>query len=196
MKVGFNMKYYSEHNNEYIENTKNADMSNLYEFFEKYLSKDSKKIMDLGFGSGRDSLYFKSKGYDVLAIDSTLEFCEYGKQIGLNVRCIKAEDLDYNNEFNGIWACASLLHVSSKDLNKVFNKCYKALKSDGIMYASFKYGSFNGIRDGRQFLDLNEELILNYIIDSGFKLIETKITFDVRPNRDDKWLNVILKKIR
>lgn len=159
------MKYYSEHNNEYIENTKNADMSNLYKFFEKYLSKDSKRIMDLGFGSGRDSIYFKSKGYDVLAIDPTLEFCEYGKQIGLNVRCIKAEDLDYNNEFDGIWACASLLHVSSKDLNNVFNKCYKALNNNGIMYASFKYGSFNGIRDGRQFLDLNEELILNYIID-------------------------------
>ena len=109
MKVGFNMKYYSEHNNEYIENTKNADMSNLYKFFEKYLSKDSKRIMDLGFGSGRDSIYFKSKGYDVLAIDPTLEFCEYGKQIGLNVRCIKAEDLDYNNEFDGMCITSSCI---------------------------------------------------------------------------------------
>ena len=72
------MKYYSEHSQEYIENTKDANMKNLYSFFERYIPSNAQKIMDLGFGSGRDSLYFKSKGYEVLSLDPTIEFCEYG----------------------------------------------------------------------------------------------------------------------
>ena len=147
------MKYYSEHYREYIEDTKDADMSTLYLLFEKYLNKDTSKILDLGFGSGRDSLYFLSKGYDVVSVDPTQEFCKYGEDIGLNVRCIGAEKLDYNNVFDGIWACASLLHVDSQILNEMFKKCSNALKTGGIFYCSFKYGDFEGIRNGRYFVD-------------------------------------------
>ena len=42
-----------------------------YAFFEKYLSNDTKTILDIGFGSGRDSLYF-SKKYDVYPNDLIL----------------------------------------------------------------------------------------------------------------------------
>lgn len=189
------MKYYSEHSKEYIENTKDVDMSTIYEFFEKYLNANSKRIMDLGFGSGRDSLYFKNKGYEVCSIDPTPEFCDYGKKIGLDyVRCIKAEELDFNNEFDGIWACSSLLHIASKNLNDVFKRCYKALKKDGVMYASFKYGTFDGQRDGRYFLDLDEETFKGFVNNTGFEIIDILITYDLRPGRDVKWLNVIIKK--
>ena len=194
MKASFKMKYYSEHFKEYIDNTKDADMSFLYHFFENSLKKDAKHLLDIGFGSGRDSIYFKSKGYNVLSVDPTQEFCEYGKSIGLNVECKKAENLEYHNEFDGIWACASLLHVSSKDLKRVFLRCYEALKDEGIMYASFKYGSFDGFRDDRYFLDLNEKSLLSYINDTNFKLLDTLITEDVRPDRNTKWLNIILRK--
>lgn len=188
------MKYYSEHSKEYIKNTKDANMTDLYAFFENHLSNESKKIMDLGFGSGRDSLYFSSKGFDVLSIDPTPEFCDYGKSIGLNVECNKAEKIDYFNEFDGIWACASLLHVDSNNLNDVFKRCYKALTKTGVMYCSFKYGSFEGIRNDRHFVDVNEGKIKELINGTGFIISDTMITFDVRPGIDDKWLNVILIK--
>ncbi len=188
------MKYYSEHSKEYIDNTKDANMTNLYSFFEKYLPTNSKSILDIGFGSGRDSLYFTSKGLKVLSIDPTPEFCEYGTSIGLNVECKKAEEIDYCNEFDGIWACASLLHVNSSNLNDVFKRCYKALTHNGVMYCSFKYGTFDGFRNDRHFVDVDEDRIKEFISDTGFILKETMITFDVRPGRDDKWLNIILKK--
>ena len=196
MKAGFNMNYYSKHSEEFIVGTKEVDMSNLYDFFESHLKKDSKRIMDLGFGSGRDALYFKNKGYDVCAIDPTPEFCSFAKLKGLNdVRCIRAQELDYKTEFDGIWACASLLHVPSNELNDVFKKCYRSLKENGIMYCSFKYGSFEGIRKERFFLDLNEESFNKYIENTGFNVVETLITSDARPDRsEEKWLNVILKK--
>lgn len=188
------MNYYSEHSKEYIDNTKNANMTDMYEFFEKCLSKNSKRILDIGFGSGRDSLYFKSKGYEVISIDPTTEFCEYGKSIGLNVECKKAEKIDYYNEFDGIWACASLLHVNSRDLNDVFKKCFRALTKNGVMYCSFKYGEFEGTRNDRYFVDVNEDRIKEFISNTGFVIKETMITYDVRPGREDKWLNVILMK--
>ena len=99
---------------------------------------------------------------------------------------------DFENMFDGIWACASLLHVSSKDLNFVFKKCSKALKKNGIIYASFKYGEFEGERNGRYFLDLNESTINNYLKGTNLKIKEYIITEDVRPDNSTKWLNVIL----
>ena len=186
--------YYKEHAEEFIEDTFNCDMSEQYCFFEKYL-KGKGTILDIGFGSGRDSFYFKSKGYEVYAIDPEAEFVRHGIELGLkNVFQMKAEDMNFENRFDGIWACASLLHVSSKNLNDVFKKCAIALKDNGVMYVSFKYGDFEGKRNGRFYLDMNEEHLANHLKDTGLQVVESSISDDVRPNKTEKWLNVILIK--
>lgn len=190
------MNYYNENGIEYIKNTINCDMSNLYNLFFKYINPKAKKILDIGFGSGRDMIYFKNKGYDVFGIDSCELFCEKAKEIGIdNVNCINVLDMNYFDEFDAIWACASLLHIDKDELNDVFKKCDRALKEEGIMYCSFKYGDFSGIRKERYFHDLNEDNFINYIKDTSFEIIEILLTYDVRTDRqDEKWLNVILKK--
>lgn len=186
--------YYKINKNEFIENTFNCDMSFQYNFFEKYLDKSTKNILDIGFGSGRDSLYF-SKKYEVYSIDPVEEFCEHGKSLGLkNVFCMKVQDMVYDAMFDGIWACASLLHIPSYELVDVLNRCYNALKENGIMYCSFKYGDYEGDRNGRFFMDLIEERFRQYVSKTKFNILEVCITEDVRPNRCEKWLNVILKK--
>lgn len=188
------MFYYKEHAKEFIEDTLNCDMSEQYHFFEKYL-KGKGTILDIGFGSGRDSLYFKSKGYEVVAIDPEEEFIKHGKQLDIgHIYQLKAEDIEFTNMFDGIWACASLLHVSSKDLNDVFKKCERALKDNGVMYVSFKYGDFEGNRNGRIYLDMTEESIKKYLEGTNLVIIDTKITEDVRRDRTEKWLNIVLKK--
>jgi len=192
--MNINSKYYNENSQAFIQDTFKCDMSEQYNFFEKYLN-NAKTIMDLGFGSGRDSLYFMSKGYDVTSIDPTIAFCENAKKIGIkNVYQMTAQEIDFENQFDAIWACASLLHVPSKELNDVFKRCAKSLKQNGIMYASFKYGEFEGERNGREFLDLNEESLKTYLVNTGLEIIDILITEDVRPERTTKWLNVILKK--
>ena len=188
------MSYYKEHAEEFIEDTFNCDMSDQYHFFEKHL-KGKGTILDIGFGSGRDSLYFKSKGYEVYAIDPEDAFVQHAKELGLkSVYKLKAEEIEFANRFDGIWACASLLHVPSEKLKDVFDRCATALKECGIMYASFKLGNFEGERNGRFYLDLNEETIQNYIDEEKIKIIEILLTNDVRPDRTEKWLNIILKK--
>ena len=192
--AGCDMNYYKEHAQEFIENTINSDMSAQYSFFEKHL-KTKGTILDIGFGSGRDSLYFISQGYNVYAIDPEEAFVEHGKEIGLkNVFLMKAEDINYANMFDGIWACASLLHVQSNNLNNVFKRCAKALKKNGVMYVSFKYGEFEGTRNDRFYLDLTKDELSKYLIGSGMKMQDTKITKDVRPDHNDVWLNAILVK--
>lgn len=192
--MNINSKYYEDNANIFINDTFSCDMTIQYNFFEKELN-NAKVIMDLGFGSGRDSLYFMSKGYEVYAIDPTLAFCDNAKKLGIkNVYNLYAQDIEFENMFDGIWACASLLHIPSSELNLVFKKCSKALKNNGIMYVSFKYGSFEGDRNGRFFLDLDEEVLKKYLVDTNLTIIDTLITEDVRPDKTTKWLNVILRK--
>ena len=188
------MNYYSKHAKEYINNTKDIDMKEYYDVFESYLKPNS-KILDVGFGSGRDSLYFKNKGYEVISIDPIKEFCEKGKSIGLdNVIQMSIEDIKYNNEFDAIWACASLLHLESNKLVDVFNKCYRALKDNGVMYVSFKYGEFEGVIDDRYFTYLVEESFINIINQTKFKIDKIWINNEDKLNRDVKWLNGLLIK--
>lgn len=184
--------YYEENAQRFYNDTFNCDMSVQYNFFIKNL-KSKGKILDLGFGSGRDIIYFSSLGYKVVGIDPTPSFIGNMRQIGYEVYEGKAESLDYHNEFDGIWACASLLHVKRDELKDVFNKCHKALKKDGVIYCSFKYGDYEGIYKDRYFNFLNEELINNIIKDTNLKIIDILITNDVRKDRDnEKWLNIIL----
>lgn len=186
-------EYYNKNAKEFIENTINVDMTEQYELLEKYLPK-SGKILDIGFGSGRDSLYF-SQNYEVVSIDNNEIFVEEGKKILKNeVVLLDVRDMDYFDEFDAIWACASLLHIPYDELPQVLNKCFKALKNNGVMYMSFKYGEYEGIRNGRYFTDLTEEKLRKLIELTSFKLIETCISKDNRPDRTEKWLNVILQK--
>ena len=191
-----NKSYYTKNSEEFIEGTIHVDMSKQYELFEKYLKPNS-KILDIGFGSGRDSLYFQSIGHDVTSIDPTLIFCEKAIELGLhNVLNIAAEDMVFQNEFDGIWACASLLHVKRNDLVNVLKKCFDALVNDGTMYASFKLGDFEGVRDGRFYVDMNIDNLKQLTSAANLEIIEYAISEDVRKDHSEKWLNIIIKKHR
>lgn len=187
--------YYEINASKYIEDTINCDMRVQYEFFLKYMPTTG-KILDIGFGSGRDMIYFSKKGFTIKGIDPTKSFVDKMIEKGYDVELKASEDLNEVNEYDGIWACASLLHVRRNQLSDVVKNCSHALKKEGIMYCSFKYGDFEGIKNERYFNYLNEDLLNEMIKDTGLKLIETSITYDVRNDRkDEKWLNVILKKL-
>lgn len=110
--------YYDRNAERFVESTINADVSELYMPFEKLLSPGA-KILDLGCGSGRDSKYFAQRGYDVVAVDPSPAMCDYTRSIvDIPVIQMRAEDLDFYNVFDAVWACASLLHVPKNDQKK------------------------------------------------------------------------------
>ena len=190
------LAYYNQNADTFIEGTQNADMSEQYRFFLKYLTPGS-KLLDLGCGSGRDSAYFSSLGFEVTAVDASEELCKRVKEnYGIEAYCIKFEDISFDAEFDAIWACASLLHVEKVNMPKVLSKVSAALKPGGILYASFKYGSREHVSNGRFFNDYTESDIGTLLTPKGqLTLVEYRITEDVRPERaGERWLNFIAKK--
>lgn len=190
------LDYYNKNAKVFFENTVNADMSSQYNMFEKYLFEGA-HILDCGCGSGRDTKYFIKQGYEVVAIDGSEELCRLASDLtGIKVENIFFEDMDYLNEFDGVWACASLLHLPINELKTVFIRIAHSLRNNGILYASFKYGNFEGKRNGRTFTDMNEDSIGFLIKDiPEFEIKETYISGDVREGRgDEHWLNIVLIK--
>lgn len=106
------------------------------------------------------------------------------------------EELNEIGRYDGIWACSSILHVEKALLPDIFRRMIRALKANGILYASFKYGDFDGMRNGRQFSDFTEETFDRFLLKfPELKIVEKWISADVRPERgDEKWLNIICRK--
>lgn len=186
--------YYNINAQDFFDNTVDVSMQYQYDLFEKYLLPNN-KILEIGSGSGRDANYFKNRDYQILATDISVELIRLAKiNLDLDILNLNVLDLEFSNQFDAIWSCASLLHLNSDDLIIAFQKCFHALKPKGIMYASFKLGDFEGMRNGRFFNDMNE-LKINKYIKNLFNIKELVITSDVRKNRCEKWLNLILEKI-
>ena len=196
MNIVNTLSYYDEKAKEFCENTVNADVSPQRDRFLTHLVKGD-RILDFGCGSGRDTKAFLELGYEVEAIDGSRELCKVASEYaGIEVKNMFFDELDVVERYDGIWACSSILHVSKDELKTVLKKMVIALKVGGVIYTSFKYGDFEGERNGRYFSDFTEESFRNFISDcSEIQIIDTWITGDVRPGRgEEKWLNLILKK--
>jgi SAM-dependent methyltransferase len=190
------LAFYNSIAADFVQGTIHADVETLRQWFLKYLPLGA-AILDLGCGSGRDSKYFLDIGYSVTAADGSLELCKFASAfIGQNVDLITFDELDYYQMFDGIWACASLLHVPFVQLSAIFEKISRALRPGGYLYVSFKYGSFEGERNGRYFTDLTEERLSDIISHhEELEIKEMTISNDVREDRrDEKWINAIIKK--
>ncbi len=133
--------YYNQHAQAFFENTYQVEMESLYAPFLRYLSEQA-SILDLGCGSGRDTLAFKNFGYQVEAIDYSEELVAKARQLTeLPVQLGSFYELAVQEKYDGIWACASLLHCERDKLSDVLHRILIALKPNGVCYMSFKYGS-------------------------------------------------------
>ncbi len=196
MDIVNTLSYYNNKANEFCENTINADISAQLDRFLSYLDKGT-YILDFGCGSGRDTKSLLNLGYQVEAIDGSAELCKIASQYtGIEVKNALFQDLNDVDKYDGIWACSSILHLPKTELKSVLTKMANALKNGGVIYTSFKYGDFEGERNGRYFTDFTEDAFAEYISDlKGIIIVDTWVTSDVRPGRgEEKWLNLILKK--
>lgn len=189
--------YYDNNAQMFVLGTLDVDFTETQDAFLSLIPEGG-LILDFGCGSGRDSRYFLSKGYKVEAVDGSETLCEIASEnTGLEVRKMLFSELNDNEKFDGIWACASVLHLTKEELRMVLLKMAHADKTGGYIYVSFKYGDFEGYRGERYFSDFTEKSFREYIsVISGMDIVKDWITSDVRPGRsDEKWLNIILKKI-
>lgn len=191
------LKYYNMHADDFYNSTVDVEFTDMQERFLSKLKKGS-FILDFGCGSGRDTKYFMERGYRVEAVDGSEELCKMAaRYTGIPVKHMLFEELSEVDRYDGIWACSSILHLPADGLAEVLCKMKAALKRDGIIYTSFKYGTFSGERNGRFFTDMTETTMADMLYHiGGLKTEEQWISSDVRAERsDEKWLNLILRKI-
>ena len=173
-----------------------VDFTIMQDHFLAKLEKGS-YILDFGCGSGRDTKYFLERGYQVEATDGSSALCRLASAYtGIKVKQMFFEELSVVNAYDGIWACSSILHLPLGQLTEVMQKMTTALKKNGIIYTSFKYGTFVGERNGRFFTDMTETTFADLLsaID-GLEMEEQWVSSDARPERSgEKWLNLILRK--
>lgn len=190
------LDYYNQNAESFIQGTVSVDFKETQDKFLQSLT--GKTILDFGCGSGRDTKYFIESGYAVTAIDGSEELCKSASAYtGIQVKHMLFQDLDEVDCYDGIWACSSILHLPKEELKIVTQKMSRALKPNGIIYTSFKYGNFEGERNGRYFTDFTLDVFKDFISDvKDIAIEEYWITGDVRPGREEeKWLNLILRKI-
>lgn len=187
--------YYNKYANVYFDSTVELDMTDILDRFLEHMSPGD-SVLDLGCGSGRDGKLMMEEGLEVTFLDASEELCELADiYTTVEPLCMDYREMEFTDVFDGIWACASLLHITKKELPEVLNKIATALKEDGIFYMSVKKGDFEGFRNERFFADYRAselKAILKEI--PTFEIMDIWETGDVRSNREEEWINVLVKK--
>lgn len=190
-----NDDYYQQNAQRFFDETVDVDMSAVYQPFLALL-KPGARILDAGCGSGRDTKAFSELGYAVDAFDASAELAERAERlIGRPVEVMRFQELTAVEHYDGIWCCASLLHVPEKELPEVMALLANALKPGGVWYVSFKYGTGERVKDGRRFTDMNEDRLRGIVSTlQGIRVKDIWTTGDRRPDRDDVWVNGLVVK--
>ena len=183
--------FYDANAASYVADTAGVEFGALQREFARRLPEGG-RVLDLGCGSGRDSLAFLQAGFSVDAVDGSARMVKAASGLtGLPVAHRTFSDYEPKGPYDGIWACSSLLHVPASELPAVISKYARALKLGGTFYLSFKLGSHNGMRGGRWFTDLDEPALRALIAEvPELRVDRVDVTSDVRSGRsDEKWLN-------
>lgn len=190
------LNYYDQNAKTFVLQTRDLDFSSIQNKFLQLLPVHG-TILDLGCGSGRDAKAFLTAGFRVDAIDGSEEICKLASSyLGIAVRHQSFDQLDASSQYDGIWACSSLLHLPKEKLPEIFARIEKALKPGGIFYCSFKQGEFEGLRNGRYFSDLTFNTLETLVHQTThLQPIELWTSEDIRTDRPSEyWTNALFSK--
>lgn len=188
--------YYNRYAAAYYEQTVDLDMSEVMRPFVELLPEDA-EVLDLGCGSGRDTLALQEFGFYVTPMDGSAELCKLAEiNLDQDVLNLTFDEMDFEDVFDGIWACASLLHVEPKKMPDILKKIFAALKEEGVLYFSVYEGDRDGMYGGRYFKDYTKQEIRELLEPfSNAEIVDIWRTDDVRREKDGhRWLNVLVKK--
>lgn len=191
--------YYNRYAVPYYEETVDASMEEVMKPFVELLSEESEnaEVLDLGCGSGRDTLLLEEYGFYVTPMDGSEEMCKLAEvNTDKEVLQMTYDEMEFDEVFDGIWACASLIHLTEDEMRKVVKKLVQALKENGVLYFSVHRGDRDGIYHGRYFHDYNRRELQSLMEEyPELEVVDIWTTQDVRSEKSDKlWLNVLARK--
>ena len=188
--------YYNRNADQYYWTTVGVDLDATRKRFASFLPPEA-RVADLGCGSGRDVLAFCNMGHDAIGLDASEELVRLAKE-RLGIRAFVEDMSEWISEepYDGIWCCASLIHLDNEECKRFFRNLNINLKSGGVLYFSVKSGIRTGIdEEGRFFRNFTEEDVNSLTgIAEGLQIKELWYTEDTLKRNDFKWLNVIALK--
>lgn len=190
------IEYYNKYAAKVFEDTVEQNMMPIAEEFLKLL-EEGDTILDMGCGSGRDSLTFYELGYDVTPLDASEEMCRLAEvHTGLDVLQMTYEEMAFDGAFDGVWACGALIHIPKAELSGILQKVARALDEDGVFYLSMKLGDFEGFQGERYFSCYSEKELCSLLeADGFFQVVKEWVTNDVRSSHPEtQWINVLARK--
>jgi SAM-dependent methyltransferase len=188
--------FYDENAEDFFRRSVDADMARGHADFTALVSAGG-RVLDAGCGSGRDSLAFAGLGFQVTSMEASAKLAALATaHTGLPVEVMTFDQIAWREAFDGVWACASLLHVPRAELPAAVTRLRDALVPGGMLWMSFKYGAQERFANGRHFTDLDEaggKALLAKV--GGLELISLTVTGDARPDRSsERWLSVLCRK--
>lgn len=188
------LAYYAVNAARFFDDTVTVDMSALYTRFLARVPAGG-LILDAGCGSGRDSKALLAAGYRVEAFDASPELARLASEyLGRAVAVRRCQEVNEQAKYDGIWACASLLHLREAEIPDALCRLCTALRPGGTLYLSFKLGEGERVHDGRHFTDATEARLRTWLADMAtLDTIECWITPDQRPDRAEHWLNALVR---
>lgn len=193
--------YTHPHAADYARETRRLDLAPLRERFLDAVrarrDTDPLHLLDVGCGAGRDVRAFLDAGCRVEAFDASRDMAELAESYaGVPVGVLRVQELERERAFDGIWACASLLHVPWDELPDVFGRLERALRPGGVLYASFRFGAREYTEGERRFTDVDmARLYVSADAGSGLHLFDAWLTPDPRPERHaTEWMNGLFQR--
>jgi cyclopropane fatty-acyl-phospholipid synthase-like methyltransferase len=190
------IEFYEQNAEDFFRRSVDADMTRGREEFTALL-KPGARLLDAGCGSGRDALAFSRAGFQVTAIEASSSLAALARaHTGLPIEVMTFDQVDWRDRFDGVWACASLLHVARAELASVVRRLRDALAPGGVFWMSFKYGAEERRAGERCFMDLDETGAHALLAEAGgLALISLHVTEDVRVERSgDRWLSILCRR--
>lgn len=194
------VRYYDENADSYFTRTAMINLDDTYTKFRKHLPLGA-FILDAGCGVGRDTRYFIQLGYRVSAFDASIEMVKLCRQYPY-AYCVHQSfhDISDLEKYDGVWACASLLHLNEERFVDALSRLACALKVGGILYFSIKAGNSTagaaGDRDSRSFYYHDTSRVKDFLLNRYFEEIQIWTNVGAIEGHKSEFYNFLFRKER